>query len=78
MKIIKKTPYTLKGVECLLVQVMEQRFSFADCCNFCVFSNWRPNGDTWGYSCTEIHSCSASSPTFFQVIPIDIIFPQIV
>lgn len=77
MKIIKKTPYTLKGVECLLVQVLEQKYSGADCCNFCIFSQWDPGDNVYWETCADVHSCGVSSPTFFQVIPLDPTDPQL-
>lgn len=67
--IIKKTPITFNGVDCMEVLVHDDNIVDCTCCDLCIYRDW----DEWidaQASCVDVHGCTSDSNTYFITEPL--------
>lgn len=64
--IIKRTPITIDGVDCVELLVDDDEATHQNCCDLCYYGDWTPSEDVMA-SCCEVHGCPRSVPYYFQI-----------
>lgn len=76
IKIIKTTPITLDGEDCLEVLLEDSHFTGLDNCNACIYRDVEFDFEL-GVSCCEIHNCIPHTSTRFIRLPLDSNLPNL-
>lgn len=67
IKVLKETPITAFGRDCMEQLVHDDTIWCADACDYCYYRDW--NGwEDCGASCCEVHGCHINEPTYFKLI----------
>ena len=64
LTILKKTPITFKGFDCLEVLVKDDNLKGFCPCEKCIYRNYVPDIDI-AATCYEVHNCGRTPNTYF-------------
>lgn len=65
IRIIKKTPATINGRDCLELLVQDDCMLGYDACDLCCYRDYVPNPDLMA-TCQDVHGCTANPDYYFQ------------
>lgn len=65
--ILKETPITIKGQDCILQLVSDNAIWVEDACEYCYYRDWADWSDCCA-PCCIVHGCHSSEPTYFRLI----------
>ena len=66
IKVLKETPITFNGVDCLELHVQDNSLWCQEVCDCCVYYNWHDENGCCA-SCYEVHGCSRLKPDYFII-----------
>ena len=69
IKILKTTPITLDGEDCLEVFILDTHFDGMDNCDACIYRDYGLVSDNPA-SCCEVHGCTMNQSTRFIRLPL--------
>lgn len=64
LTILKKTPITFNGVDCLEVLVKDDFMKASVPCELCMYRNYEPDSELLADCCT-VHGCGLDFNTYF-------------
>lgn len=64
--ILKETPVTAFGRDCIEMLVKDSECWGTDCCDKCCYRGWYPTEDC-DADCATVHGCGTSPFRYFQV-----------
>lgn len=62
--VIKKTPITFKGEDCMEVMVHDDNIVDCTCCFLCMYRDFEIDNELMA-SCMEIHGCTVDCSNYF-------------
>lgn len=66
IKVLKETPTTVNGVDCLELLVKDDCMPFDCVCDNCCYRYWDGNQET-GADCCTVHGCTSDPNTYFEL-----------
>lgn len=69
IKILKTTPITLDGEDCLEVLIEDTHFFASDNCEACIYRDYQKDLDNDLY-CSDVHNCSMNPSRRFIRLPL--------
>lgn len=67
--ILKKTPITFNGEDCMEVLVHDDNIVNCTCCDLCMYKNY-PDWMNTDATCMDVHGCKPYSSTYFITQPL--------
>lgn len=64
LTILKKTPITYNGVDCLEVLVKDDCMGDSTPCELCMYQNYDPT-ENRNATCCDVHGCGLHANTYF-------------
>lgn len=69
INILKETPITLNGVDCLEVLIEDYSLNDGEVCDKCMYRSWHGAEDAQA-SCLEVHGCTENALAYFIAKPL--------
>lgn len=67
--IIKETPITFHGEDCMEVLVQDDAISDCTCCFLCMYRDYEINNETMA-SCMDVHECTTDCRKYYIKRPL--------
>lgn len=67
--ILKKTPATINGRDCMEVLVHDDNIMNCTCCDLCIYKTWDDWNGTFA-SCMDVHGCTTDVRNYFITQPL--------
>lgn len=66
IKVLKETPVTAYGRDCLVQLVQDDDMHCYDACSLCAYRGW-DNFDDYDADCCTVHGCTMNPNTYFII-----------
>lgn len=64
IKVLKQTPATINGRDCLELLVQDDEMHGCEACDLCIYRSWNDYQETQA-NCVDVHGCTTLANVYF-------------